>query len=158
MAEKKGVAETVFALAQPIVEGLGLKLWDVRFVKEGADSILRIIIDKEGGVCIDDCVAVNDALDVPLDEADPIPVPYRLQVQSPGVDRELTRPEHFEAFLGAPVKVKLHKAFQERKLWSGTLSAYEDGEVAVEVGEDAELRFARKEAVWVRLDDLQDFE
>ncbi|MBQ6020498.1 MAG: ribosome maturation factor RimP [Clostridia bacterium] len=157
MAEKKNVAETVRALAQPLVESLGLKLWDVRFVKEGADSILRIIIDKEGGVCIDDCVAVNDILDEPLDEWDPISVPYRLQVQSPGAERELIRPEHFDAYIGAPVKVKLHKAVNERKQYSGTLVSFDGAEVAIALENGETLKFPKQDAAFVKLDDLRDF-
>lgn len=157
MAEKKNVSETVRELAQPLVESLGLKLWDVRFVKEGADSILRIIIDKDGGVCIDDCVAVNDILDAPLDEWDPISVPYRLQVQSPGVERELTRDEHFARYVGAPVKVKLHKAVNERKQYAGKLVSYENGEATILTEEGEELRFAKADAAWVKLDDFRDF-
>ncbi len=158
MAEKKNVAETVRELAKPLVESLGLKLWDVRFVKEGADSILRIIIDKDEGVCIDDCVAVNDVLDQPLDEADPISVPYRLQVQSPGIERELTRDEHFTAYLGAPVKVKLHKAVNERKQYAGTLEAYDGGEIRVTADDGTALVFPKSDAAWVKLDDFKDFD
>ncbi|MBR1811035.1 MAG: ribosome maturation factor RimP [Clostridia bacterium] len=159
MAEKKsgGVAETVRTLAAPLVASLGLKLWDVRFLKEGADSILRIIIDKDGGVGIDDCVAVNDILDRPLDEADPISVPYRLQVQSPGIERELTRDAHFAAYIGADVKVKLHKPVNERKTFEGVLESFEDGTITVAAA-DGTLTFEKSDAVWVKLDDFKDFE
>ena len=97
----------VTAIAQPIAERLGLRLWDVRFVKEGADWFLRVFIDKDGGVGIDDCVAMSHALDKPLDEADPIEQSYCLEVSSPGTDRELTRPAHFEACLGERVRARL---------------------------------------------------
>ena len=157
MAEKKNVAQTVRELAKPLVESLGLELWDVRFVKEGADSILRIIIDKEGGVCIDDCVAVNDILDGPLDEWDQISVPYRLQVQSPGAERELVRSEHFAKYIGAPVTVKLHKAVNERKQYAGTLASYEDGTVTLTTEDGASLSFEKQDAAGVKLDDFRDF-
>ena len=157
MAEKKNVAETVRELAKPLVESLGLTLWDVRFVKEGADSILRIIIDKDEGVCIDDCVAVNDILDAPLDEADPISVPYRLQVQSPGVERELTRDEHFAKYIGAPVKIKLHRAVNDRKQYSGTLVSCENGEITVDTPDGEPLTFTKQDAAFVKLDDFGDF-
>lgn len=159
MAEtkKRGVAEAVREMAAPLVEQLGLSLWDVRFLKEGADWILRLIIDKDGGVGIDDCVAVNDALDAPLDELNPVDRPYRLQVQSPGAERELVREEHFRAFIGAEVKLKLHKAFNERKEYAGVLTSYENGEITVQIDEETELRVATEETSWVRLDDFKDF-
>lgn len=74
---------TVWNIAQPIAESLGLELWDVRFEKEGADWFLRVFIDKDGGVSIDDCVDMSHALDKPLDEADPIEQSYCLEVCSP---------------------------------------------------------------------------
>ena len=98
MKESKGsaVSESVRAMAEPIVAELGLGIWDVRYVKEGAEWYLRIFIDKEEGVSIDDCEAVSRALDEPLDKLDPIKEAYILEVSSPGLERELTRFEHFE--------------------------------------------------------------
>ena len=87
-----GVAAVCYALAQPVAEELGLMLWDVRFVKEGATWYLRFIIDKEEGVGIDDCVAMSRRMDKLLDEADPVPQSYVMEVESPGIERELTRP------------------------------------------------------------------
>ena len=109
MAEKKkgSTTEIVRALAEPLAKELGLIIWDVTFTKEGADWYLRIFIDKEGGVGIDDCVDLTRAINPVLDSEDPIPQEYTLEVSSPGINRKLTRPEHFEAFLEAPVRVKL---------------------------------------------------
>ena len=109
MAEKKkgSTTEIVRALAEPLAKELGLIIWDVTFTKEGADWYLRIFIDKEGGVGIDDCVDLTHAINPVLDSEDPIPQEYTLEVSSPGINRKLTRPEHFEAFLEAPVRVKL---------------------------------------------------
>ena len=90
--EKGNTVAAVWQIAQPIAESLGLELWDVRFVKEGADWFLRIFIDKEDGVSIDDCEAMSRAIDKPLDDADPISQSYCLEVSSPGVERELVRP------------------------------------------------------------------
>ena len=97
MAEKKkNTVTAVWELAQPIAEQLGLVLWDVRFIKEGVNWYLRIIIDREDrAVDIDDCVNMSHAIDGPLDELDPIEQAYSLQVQSPGIERELTRDFHF---------------------------------------------------------------
>ncbi len=105
--KKGGVAERVRQMALPLARGLGLDLWDVQFVKEGADWHLRILIDKPGGVSIDDCVDMTHAIDPELDREDPIPQEYLLEVSSPGLERKLTRPEHFEAWLGRPVRARL---------------------------------------------------
>ena len=99
MSKKKSgntVAE-VTELVQPIVEELGLTLWDVRYVKEGAMWYLRIFIDKDEGVSIDDCETVSRAIDAPLDELDPIEGNYTLEVSSPGIERELILDRHFDS-------------------------------------------------------------
>ena len=98
------IAETVTALIKDTVEAQGVSLWDVRFVKEGADWFLRIFIDKEDGVSIDDCVNVSHAIDPIIDEADPIDRSYCMEVSSPGLERELTRPEHFVKMQGREIK------------------------------------------------------
>ena len=91
--KKKGnVAQRVWDMALPLAQELGLTLWDVQFVKEGADWYLRLFIDKEGGVTIDDCVDMTHAINPVLDKEDPIPQEYLLEVSSPGIDRKLTRP------------------------------------------------------------------
>ena len=104
---KGSTVSAVWEIARPIADSLGLRIWDIRFVKEGADWFLRIFIDKDGGVSIDDCEAMSRAIDAPLDEADPIEQSYCLEVSSPGIERELTRPEHFEALCGQPVCIRL---------------------------------------------------
>ncbi len=111
--KKGGVAQQVRALAEPLAQELGLALWDVQFVKEGADWVLRLIIDKDGGVSIDDCVDMTHAIDPVLDREDPIPQEYLLEVSSPGLERKLSRPEHFEAWLGKPVRAKLIRPLED---------------------------------------------
>ena len=99
MAKKNNngnVVAMVWPLAEKIVKQLGLELWDVRFVKEGSGFYLRIFIDSENGVTIEDCEATSRALDAPLDELDPIAQNYCLEVCSPGLERELVRDEHFK--------------------------------------------------------------
>ena len=91
-----GAVKTVEALARPVVEGMGLRLWDVRFEKEGPDWFLRILIDRDEPLDTDTCEAVSRAIDPLLDEADPIEQSYYLEVGSPGLGRRLTRPEHYE--------------------------------------------------------------
>ena len=99
MAKQSGgnTAQRVEALVRPTVEGMGLRLWDVVFEKEGPDWYLRILIDRDGTMDTDTCAEVSHALDPILDEADPIDQSYYLEVGSPGLGRKLTRPEHYEA-------------------------------------------------------------
>ena len=116
--KKGGVAQRVWDMALPLAQELGLSLWDVQFVKEGADWFLRIFIDKEGGVSIDDCVDMTHAIDPVLDREDPIPQEYLLEVSSPGLERKLTRPQHFAAYVGKPVRARLIRPLEtgEREL------------------------------------------
>ena len=109
MAKKKGgnTVQSVWTLAEPIVNSFGLKLWDVRYVKEGASWYLRIYIDRDEGVTIEDCENVSRAIDTPLDELDPIDGEYCLEVCSPGIERELIRDEHFLEYIGADIMVKM---------------------------------------------------
>ncbi|MCI9272929.1 MAG: ribosome maturation factor RimP [Clostridiales bacterium] len=160
MAKKKqggNTVQSVWKLAQPIAEDLGLEIWDVRFVKEGAEWYLRIFIDKPEGVTIEDCEAMSRAVDHPLDELDAIEQSYCLEVCSPGLERELTRPEHFEKFEGFPVKVRLIRPMSNgEKEFSGLLGGLEDGIVTVTREEGEELSFSKKDAVFVKLDDFDD--
>lgn len=100
------VISRVEGLVKPILESLGLFLWDMEFKKEGPRWLLRIYVDKESGVTLDDCEAVSRELGVALDVEDIISHSYTLEVSSPGLDRKLTKPEHFKRFIGNMVKVK----------------------------------------------------
>lgn len=136
------IAETVTSLIKDTVEAQGVSLWDVRFVKEGADWFLRIFIDKEDGISIDDCVNVSHAIDPIIDEADPIDHSYCMEVSSPGIDRELTRPEHFTKMTGKNIKVRLYKAIDGVKEFVGQLLSY--GETLVIDTEDGKKEFDKK--------------
>ena len=158
MAKKKGgnTAEAVTQLVKPYVEELGLKLWDVRLVKEGASLYLRVFIDKDDGVSIDDCEAVSRAIDAPLDELDPVDGAYCLEVCSPGIERELVKDEHFEQFLGADVMIKMIRPIEGiGREFCGKLKAYNKPNITIEdhSGEN-EVTFAKKDAVYVKLDDF----
>ncbi len=162
MAEKKhaggaGIAAVCRELALPHAESLGLSLWDVRFVKEGADWFLRYTIDKPEGVSIDDCVALTHLLNPVLDKADPIPHSYCLEVTSPGIERELTRPEHFEAYLGEPVTVRLIRPLEDgQREFVGLLLARDDTTLSLELESGEQRQFARKDIAAVRVVDLWD--
>ena len=144
------VTDLTASLALPVVEELGCTLWDVEYVKEAGSWYLRVYIDKEEGVSIDDCEAVSRALDPLLDEADPIPDAYTFEVSSAGADRPLKKPEHFAAFLGAEVDVKLYKPIDGQKARTGILAGYEDGDVTLDLGGET-VTYAKQDIAAVRL-------
>ncbi len=144
------VTDAVAALALPVVEGVGCKLWDVEYVKEAGQWFLRIYIDKEGGVSIDDCEAVSRPLSDLLDQADPIEGSYTFEVSSAGADRALKKPEHFAAFQGAEVEVKLYRPREGRKEFVGLLKGFEDGNVTLDA-DGSETVFTKQEIALVRL-------
>ena len=128
------VTQLAAQLAQPIVQANGCTLWDVEYVREAGTWFLRIYIDKEGGVSINDCEAVSRPLSDALDEADPIEGSYTLEVSSAGADRALKKPEHFAAFVGREVDVHLYRPVDGRKEHTGVLAGYEQGDVLLEGG------------------------
>lgn len=146
--------KTVWEIAEPIARELGLDIWDVRFEKEGADWFLRVFIDKEGGVSIDDCVDMSHAIDKPLDEADPIEQSYCLEVCSPGLERELKRDEHFMKFIGAPVMVKLIRPLEGQREYKGILESYDNGNFELRLEDGRGLMINKKETSYVKLDDF----
>ncbi|MBQ3527058.1 MAG: ribosome maturation factor RimP [Clostridia bacterium] len=133
--QKKNIAGTVRDLVSPVADELGYMLWDVEYVKEGADMILRITIDKPEGVDIEDCEKMARAIDPIIDEADPIEVSYKMEVSSPGIERALTRPEHFAACMGEKIEVKLYAPVDGKKQIVGILFAADDKTVTVKVDE-----------------------
>ncbi len=139
---KGGVVETVRKLAEPLAEELGYLLWDVEYVKEGADMFLRITIDKEDGITIDDCEAMHRAIDPVLDEADPIETAYHLEISSPGIERELKEDWQIRAFLTSPVEVRLYAPVDGAKRYRGILSALSEGGVTVTCEDGTERLFA----------------
>jgi len=141
-----GIAGAVAPLVEPITAELGLLLWDIRFVKEGATWILRVVIDREEEpVSINDCVAVSRKLSPILDEADPIPQSYCLEVTSPGADRELTRPEHFTYYEGYPVQIKLYRPDDSgRRELAGILLEHTGDTLSIQTEEDDTLTLDNK--------------
>ena len=135
------VADKVYDIVNPIVSSLGLTLWDVRFLKEGASWFLRVFIDKESGVTIDDCADVSRAIDPVIDEADPIDKQYYLEVCSPGIERELTRDWHFTAAQGKPVRIKLFSALDGKKEFCGMLKV--EGDDIFLITDEGEIKTER---------------
>ncbi len=140
---QKGVAQVVRQLAQPLADEFGYILWDVEFVKEGAQRILRITIDSEEGIGVDDCERMHRAIDPLLDEADPIDVSYCLEVSSPGIERELKTDEHIAYCTGADVEVRLFAPRDGSRVFRGELMPLDEaGNVVIRMGED-EVAFER---------------
>lgn len=135
-------AEKVYSLIEETVKNEGVTLWDVRFLKEGANWYLRVFIDKPEGISIDDCTAVSHAIDPIIDEADPIDKSYFLEVCSPGIERELTRPWHYEAVLGEKIKIKLYKALDGKKEFTGLLKT--SGDTLIIETETGEMTFPKE--------------
>lgn len=140
------VTDTVAALARPIVEEKGCSLWDVEYVKEAGEWFLRLYIDKEGGVGIDDCEAVSRPVSDLLDETDPIPGSYTFEVSSAGLERALRRPEHFASCMGRKVDVKLYRPLEGKREFTGLLEDYQAGAVTVDG-----RTFEKKDVAQVRL-------
>jgi len=144
------ITDLVWKLAEPAARDAGVEIWDVEYVREAGQWFLRIYIDKEGGVSIDDCEKVSRALDPVLDREDPIPDSYMFEVSSAGLERALKRPSDFERFLGSPVTVKLYTARNGRKEHVGRLAGYADGAVTIEQ-DGGTITFENKEVAGVRL-------
>ncbi len=146
----KKVTELTAELALPLVEQAGCTLWDVEYVREAGTWYLRVFIDCENGVSINQCEEVSRPLSDLLDEKDPIEGSYVLEVGSAGADRALKKPEHFEKCMGQEVEVKLYRPREGSKEFHGTLTGYENGGVTISVNGE-ELSFEKKELARVRL-------
>ena len=137
-------------LALPVAEELSLSVWDVQFAKEGPDWQLRIIIDKEGGVGLDDCEKFSRRIDPMLDELDPTDHPYCLIVSSPGIGRALKDDEHLEKYIGRSIAVRIFRPDEEKKRnFKGILTAFDAGSVTL----DGNKNIARKDAALIKAAD-----
>ena len=117
----------VYELARPLAENAGIEVYDVEFVKEGGSRFLRIYLDKPGGISLDECEEFSRIISDELDQSDPIPQNYYLEVSSPGIERRLRHREHFEAMTGELIDVHLYKAIDGSKTLTGTLVGIDDG-------------------------------
>ena len=156
---KQNTAQTAERLAQPVLLQLGLRLWDVRFEKEGGAWFLRYFIDKAGGVNINDCEQFSRLIDPILDAADPVEGSYSLEVSSPGIERELIRPWHFEENIGRLVTARLIRAKNGVRELAGTLISYSDGTAVIrDDAAETEHIVAKTEAAYIRLQDDFDYD
>ena len=144
------IPEKVEALAAPIAAEQNVTLWDIEYVKEAVGMVLRVYIDADEGIGIDDCEAFSRALDPILDEADPIPDSYTFEVSSAGLERELRRESHFAFALGKEVEARLYKPREGSKLYKGELLNYENGAVTLRCG-DNDVHFEKEELAALRV-------
>ena len=144
------VTEIVSRLAEPVGQGHGCQLWDVEYVREGDQRFLRLYLDKEGGVDINDCEAVSRAMDPLLDEADPIAESYHFEVCSAGLERALKRPGDFARFMGSNITVKLYRPRNGLKEIPCVLTGYDSGRITVQAGKET-ITFEKSEVALVRL-------
>lgn len=144
------ITEQVRQFAEPAVLAQGCTLWDVEYVREGGEWFLRLYLDKDGGVDINDCEAVSRAVDPILDEKDPIPDSYHFEVCSAGLERPLRTPDHFAWAMGRDVTVKLYRPKDGAKEFTGTLAGYEDGQVTLDTAGGRRV-FEKSETALVHL-------
>jgi ribosome maturation factor RimP len=133
-ALNESIINAVKALAEPYMEEHGYELVDVEFVKEGGNRILRIVADKPGGIDIEDCSRISEYMSAKLDEVDPIPDAYFLEVTSPGAERPLKKPADFERAVGKHVFVTTYEPVDGRKEFEGELTAYDGEQLVVRIG------------------------
>jgi ribosome maturation factor RimP len=129
--------ERIFGLVSPVLHDMSFELVDLEFKREGKNWLLRLFIDKPGGITLDDCVDVSREVGALLEVEDVIESSYRLEVSSPGLDRPLKKAQDYERFCGELVKIKTHEKLDpdnrgyERKTFVGKLLGYEDGRVRI---------------------------
>lgn len=131
-------ADDLETLLAPVVVAQGCELWSLEFSMQGRRSLLRIFIDSAAGISLEDCERVSRQVSAVLDVEDPITSAYTLEVSSPGLDRQLHKPEHFERYIGAIVAVKLRMPYEGRRRFQGRLNGLEDGDLVLQV-EDTEF-------------------
>ena len=125
--------EELTRLLEPAVERLGYELSDLELRIGGKDGVIRVFIDKPEGVGLADCETVSRQLSAVLDVEDPVPGHYVLEVSSPGLDRKLTKPEHFQRYVGQDVRIRLRSPVEGRRNFRGRLMVAGEGNIEVEV-------------------------
>lgn len=139
-----------FEIGDTVAEELGMSLVDAQFKSEGGKKVLRLFVDKNGGTGIDDCEVFSRAFEEKFDELDPIENEYVLEVSSPGIDRKLSTEREFLHYIGKTVDVKLYKASDGKKEFTGVLKDYKNGEAGIEYG--GEVFYTNtKEAAYIKL-------
>ena len=148
---KKNIATEIEQMVLPITEANDLELVDVEYVKEGGEFFLRVYIDKEGGVSLNECELVTRALNPILDEKDPIKDNYYLEVSSPGLDRPLKKDKDFVKYQGRDVEIKLYKPINGSKLHEGELVGLTEEKNIKIIIDNKEVEFNKKDVALIRL-------
>jgi ribosome maturation factor RimP len=131
-----GRDEVIRNIVEPVVAALGYQLWGIEYLGQGRHSLLRIYIDKEGGINIDDCAEASRQVSAILDVEDPISSEYTLEVSSPGLDRMLFTLDQFKAYAGSQVKLRLTGNFEGRRNFNGVIKSVVDSSIVLMAGED----------------------
>ena len=139
------VSDSVYELVAPIAESFGLEVIEVLYEKKYDGMNLTIVIDKDGGVTIDDCEKLHRAIDTPLDELDPIETAYILNVSSPGIDRPLKTERDYKRNLNKKISVRLYKPQDGKKIYDGILVAFDDETLTVELKNGNKITFYKKD-------------
>lgn len=147
---KNQIESTVIKYLEPIAHNFKYEIVDVEYVKEGSTWYLRIYLDKPGGITIDDCEKASRALEVVLDEKDPIKGAYILEVSSPGLDRPLKKEADFKRSIGKIIDIKLFKAVHNQKEFQGELQSFEGDIVTIVTEKDEILEFKIKDIAIAR--------
>ena len=121
---------------QPVIEAMGLQLWGIEYLPQGKHSILRVYLDKEGGIDVEDCAQASRQISSILDVEDPISGEYTLEVSSPGLDRPLFTAEQFQQYAGHYAQVRLTQSYDNQRKFTGQIKAVENDEVILIIGEE----------------------
>lgn len=148
---KKDYESKTETLIQPLIDANHFELVDVEWVKEGANWYLRVFIDKEGGITVDDCELVSRAFEEILDKEDYISENYIFEVSSPGLDRPLKKEKDFARSIGKDVEIKLYKALNKEKEFVGVLTAYDPEKITITLDDESTMVFNRSDVALIRL-------
>ena len=151
MGRKESYEAKTEQLIQPLIDGNNFELVDVEFIKEGSDWYLRVYIDKEGGITVDDCALVSRAFNEILDREDYISEQYIFEVSSPGLLRPLKKEKDYARSIGKLIDVKLYKAIEKQKEFTGTLKAYDGNTVTLTMNDGSEMIFEKANLALIRL-------
>ena len=144
------IEDKVFDLINEPIQNLNLSIYDIEYVKEGSGWFLRIYIDKDGTIDINDCENVSRLIDPMLDDANIIKSAYCLEVSSPGIERTLRKPEHFERYINNEVEVSLFKPYEKQKVLQGILKNGDNDKITISIDEN-EITLNRKDISKVKL-------
>jgi ribosome maturation factor RimP len=133
MATRVSILSELF---EPVVQALGYELWGVEYISQGRYSTVRVYLEKEGGIDIEDCAEASRQISSILDVEDPISGEYTLEVSSPGLDRVLFSIDQFKAYAGYHVKLRLTESFEGRRNFNGQIKAIVDDEVVLIIGDE----------------------